>query len=148
MPIKLEIITGERLLYQDDGIDEVIAPGSLGQLGVLPHHAALFTSLQAGELVVRKDNVDQPFFLSGGFLEVKDDVVTVLADAAERGDDIDLERAEAARERAEQHLRDESSYDRVRAEGALRRSLVRLKILERRRRRGRADLPSGRGGAE
>ncbi len=148
MPLRLEIITGEQLLFEDDGIDEVIAPGALGQLGVLPSHAAMFTTLQPGELVVRKNSADMPFFLSGGFLEVKDDLVTILADAAERGDEIDLERAEAARVRAEERLRDESTQDRARAEAALRRSMMRLRILERRRRRGRADLPSNAGGAE
>ena len=148
MPLTIEIITGERLLFRDEGVDEVIAPGGLGQLGVLPSHAAMFTTLQSGELLVRKDNVDEPFFLSGGFLEVKDDLVTILADSAEVGDEIDLERAEAARERAESRLRDESTVDRARAEAALRRSIVRLRIGERRRRRGRADLASGRGGAE
>ena len=148
MPLRLEIITGEQRLYEDDGIDEVIAPGSLGQLGVLPSHAAMFTTLQPGELVVRKENVDTPFFLSGGFLEVKDDVVTILADSAEHGDAIDLERAEAARARAEEGLQDESTQDRARAEASLRRSLMRIRVLERRRRRGRADLSSGAGGAE
>lgn len=145
--LTLEIITGEQLLYHGEEIDEVIAPGSIGELGVLPNHAPLVTSLGAGELRVKRENEDLPFFISGGFLEVRADVVTVLADAAERGDEIDLERAEAARARAEERLRAEGGADRLRAEAALRRSLMRLKVV-RRRRRGRADLPSGRGGAE
>jgi len=148
MPLTVEIITGERLLYREEGVGEVIAPGAIGQLGVLPMHAAMFTSLQPGELLVRRAGQEDPFFLSGGFLEVKDDVVTILADAAERGDEIDLERAEEARGRAELRLRSEQDVDRARAEAALRRSLMRLRVGQRRRRRGRADMPSGQGGAE
>ena len=145
--LTLEIVTGERLLLREEDVDEVVAPGAIGELGILPHHAPLVTSLQAGELRVKKDNEERPFFISGGFLEVRDDIVTVLADAAERGDEIDLERAEAARARAEAHLRGEQTVDRARAEASLHRSLMRLRVA-RRRRRGRADLPAGRGGAE
>ena len=145
--LTLEILTGEQLLYREDEIDEVIAPGVVGELGVLPNHAPLVTSLQPGELRVKRGGEERPFFISGGFLEVKADMVTVLADAAERGDEIDLERAEAARARAEERLRSETAVNRARAAAALGRSLIRLKVA-RRRRRGRADLPSGRGGAE
>ncbi len=145
--LTLEIITGEQCLFREEEIDAVVAPGMIGELGVLPNHAPLVTSLTSGELRVRKDSAEMPFFIAGGFLQVQNDVVTVLADSAERGDEIDLERAEAARARAEERLRDEISVDRARAEASLRRSLVRLRVA-RRRRRGRADLPSGRGGAE
>ena len=145
--LSLEVITGERVLFQQDEIDEVVAPGAVGQLGILPNHAPLVTSLQAGELIVKRGAEEEPFFVSGGFLEVKRDKVTVLADSAEAGAEIDLERAEAARERALQRLQAESDVDRARAEAALRRSLMRLKVV-RRRRRSRADMPSGRGGAE
>lgn len=145
--LTLEIITGEQLLLREEEIDEVIAPGSVGELGILPSHAPLVTSLHAGSLRVKRESGEDDFFVSGGFLEVREDNVKVLADAAERGTEIDLERAEAARQRAEDRLRDEQTVDRVRAEAALRRSLVRLKV-GRRRRRGRADLPSGAGGAE
>ena len=143
--LTFEILTGERLLFRQEEVDEVVAPGSVGELGVLPNHAAMVTTLQAGELRVMSDGGEEPFFLSGGFLEVKDNLVTILGDTAERGDEIDLERAEEARRRAEERLRSEDRVDRVRAEMALRRSLMRLKV---RRRRGRADLSSGRGGAE
>ncbi len=144
--LTLDIITAEQLLLHEEEIDEVIAPGAVGELGVLPNHAPLVTSLQPGELRVKKDNREESFFISGGFLEVKQDVVTVLADTAERGDEIDLERAEAARERAQARLRGEDVAERARAEAAISRSLMRLKVA-RRRRRGRADLPPGRGGA-
>ena len=144
--LTLEIITGERLLLREEDVDEVVAPGMMGELGVLPNHAPLVTSLQAGELRVKKSNAEDDFFISGGFLEVKGDIVTVLADAAERGEEIDLERAEQARQRAEERLHNEQTVDRTRTEAALRRSLMRLKVVQRRR-RGRADLPSNRGGA-
>lgn len=145
--LTLEIITGEQLLLREEEIDEVIAPGSVGELGILPSHAPLVTSLQAGSLRVKRAGSEDDFFISGGFLEVREDNVKVLADAAERGTEIDLERAELARQRAEDRLRGEQTVDRIRAEASLRRSLVRLKVA-RRRRRGRADLPSGQGGAE
>ena len=105
------------------------------------------TGLQPGELRVKREGGEDQFFISGGFLEVRADEVRVLADAAERGGEIDLERAEAARARAEARLQGVAEVDRARAGGALRRSLVRLRVA-RRRRRGRADLPRGAGGAE
>ena len=145
--LTLEIITGEQLLLHEEEVEEVIAPGNVGELGILPNHAPLVTGLEPGELRVKRDGAEAQFFISGGFLEVRDDEVRVLADAAERGGEIDLERAEAARERAEARLQGEAEVDRARAEGSLRRSLVRLRV-GRRRRRGRADLPSGVGGAE
>lgn len=145
--LTLEIITGEQLLLREEEIDEVVAPGSLGELGILPSHAPLVTSLQAGSLRVKRAGDEDDFFVSGGFLEIRDNHVKVLADAAERGAEIDLERAESARQRAEDRLRGEATVDRVRAEVALRRSLMRLKVA-RRRRRGRADMPAGQGGAE
>lgn len=135
MPLTLEIITGERLLMRREDVDEVIAPGSLGELGILPHHAPLITALQPGELRVKADGGEDDFFVSGGFLEVHSDQVTVLADAAERDSEIDLERAEAARQRARERLDQATDADRARAQAALSRSLARLKVIERRRRR-------------
>ena len=135
MPLTLEIITGERLLLRREDVDEVIAPGSLGELGVLPNHAPLITSLQPGELRVKSGGSEDDFFVSGGFLEVQSDQVTVLADAAERDSEIDLERAETARQRARERLDQATDADRARAQASLSRSLGRLKVLERRRRR-------------
>lgn len=134
--LSLEIITGERVLFAETDIDAVIAPGVIGELGILPNHAPLVTVLQPGELrVQREGGADEPFFVSGGFLEVHNDTVTVLADTAERGDEIDLERAEAARVRAADRLRSEVDVDRARAQAAVQRSLMRLRIGERRARR-------------
>ena len=142
MPLTLEIITGERRLLRQEDVDEVIAPGSMGELGILPNHAQLITSLQPGDLRVKSGGGEEDFFVSGGFLEVHADQVTVLADAAELGSEIDVERAEDARRRAQQRLEQVEDADRARAQAALTRSLARLGVVERRRRRGggRADM--------
>ena len=97
--IKLDIVTAERVVYSDE-VDVVIAPGIEGQLGILPHHTPLMTTLQAGELVVRKGGEEHSMVVSGGFLEVRPDRVIVLADTAERSEEIDLARAEEAKQRA------------------------------------------------
>ena len=129
--IKLDIVTAERLVYSGD-VDMVIAPGVEGQLGILPHHAPLMTMLQAGELVARKGGQDEIMAISGGFLEVRPDRVIVLADAAERAEEIDMARAEAARKRAEESLRDRKAIglDEATAEAALRRAIARLSVAE------------------
>lgn len=134
--IRLEIVTAERVVYTDD-VDAVIAPGMEGQLGILPHHAPLMTILQSGELVVRKGNDEDAIAISGGFLEVRPDRVIVLADQAERAEEIDVERAEAARKRAEERLkqRDAEGFDAARAEMALRRAITRISTAEKYRRR-------------
>lgn len=136
--LKLEIVTAERLVHTDE-VDAVIAPGVVGQMTILPHHAPLMTMLAPGELCLRK-GADETFIaISGGFLEVLQNRVIVLADTAERAEEIDLARAEAAKERAEERLsrRADKYLDLVRAEAALRRSLARLKVGERRKARTR-----------
>lgn len=133
--LKFEIVTAERVVYSDE-VDVVIAPGIEGQMGILPSHAPLMTMLQPGELVVRKDGGETPMFVSGGFLEVMQNRVTVLADVAERAEEIDVARAEEAKGRAEERLKEHiPEMDLARAEAALRRSLMRLKIAERKRKR-------------
>ena len=133
--IRLDIITAERLVFSDD-VDVVVAPGVEGELGVLPHHAPLMTMLQPGELRVRKGGEEFFLVVSGGFLEVRPDRIIVLADAAERVEEIDIARAEEAKRRAEEQLsRHPSEVDAARIEAALRRSLVRLRVGERRRKR-------------
>jgi F-type H+-transporting ATPase subunit epsilon len=134
--IRLEIVTPERVIYSDE-VDAVIAPGVEGQLGILPHHAPLMTILQPGELRVRKGEEETCIAVFGGFLEVRPDRVIVLADAAERAEEIDAARAEEAKRRAEQALanRKVSQADKARAEAALRRSLVEIKVAERKRKR-------------
>ena len=134
--IKLEIVTAERLIFSED-VNMVIAPGVQGYLGILPHHAPLMTMLQPGELRVKKEGEEISLVVSGGFLEVRPDKIVVLADTAERAEEIDITRAEAAKKRAEERLKDrgEPGVDYLRAEAALRRSLARLKVAERRRKR-------------
>jgi F-type H+-transporting ATPase subunit epsilon len=134
--LKVDIVTAERVVYSMDA-DAVVAPGIEGQLGILPHHAPLMTALQAGELVVRHGNEEDTLAISGGFLEVRPDRVIVLADSAERAEEIDIARAEAARQRAEQRLKDRKleGLDETRAEAALRRAMARLSVAEKIKRR-------------
>lgn len=134
-PIRLDIVTAERVVYSEE-VDAVIAPGIEGQLGILPHHAPLMTTLQMGELRVKKGGDEFSLAVSGGFLEVRPDRVIVLADAAERAEEIDIARAEEAKRRAQERLSQHTpEVDMARAEAALRRSLIRLKVGEKRRRR-------------
>jgi len=139
MTVKLDIVTAEQLVFSED-VDIVVAPGVEGELAILPHHAPLMTMLQPGELLVRKGEEEMYMAITGGFLEVRPDRVTILADAAERAEDIDAHRAEEAKRRAEERLTGRvAAADMARAEAALRRSLVRLKVAEKRRRR-RSEL--------
>jgi F-type H+-transporting ATPase subunit epsilon len=134
---RLEVVTAERMVFADD-VNGVVAWGVEGQLGILPHHAPLMTMLQPGDLVIKRDNEEEYLALSGGFLEVRPDKVIILADACERAEEIDIARAEAAKRRAEETLKEQPpEVDTAAAEAALRRSLARLKVAERRRRRPR-----------
>jgi F-type H+-transporting ATPase subunit epsilon len=132
--MRLEIITAERLVYSDD-VDVVVAPGIEGQLGILPHHAPLMTALQPGELLVRKNGEESYLAVSGGFMEVLGNRVTILADAAERSDEIDEQRAQQAVERARERLeKREADIELEQALHSLRRAQVRLNVVRRRRR--------------
>jgi len=136
MPLKVEIVTAERSVYSEDGVDEVVAPGIEGELTVLPQHAPLLTMIKPGVIRIVKGNEDTDMAITGGFLEVRDDRVTILADAAERAEDIDVVRAEEARRRAERSLVErESKVELVEAAAELQRALIRLKAAERRRRK-------------
>ncbi len=143
--LRLEILTIERKLF-DDYVNMVIAPGSEGVLGILPRHTPLLTALNYGELQVKKEGEEDQFFaIGGGFMEVQPDHVVVLADSAEHAGEIDVTRAEAARERAEELLakaKKGETIDFARAESALRRSLIRLKVARRRYRRDRGPGPT------
>ena len=138
--IRLDIVTAERVVYSED-VDIVIAPGIEGEMGILPHHAPLMTTLQPGELRVRKGEEEFPMAISGGFLEVRPDRIIVLADTAERAEEIDLARAEEAKRRAQERLAQHvPEVDLARAEAALRRSLARLKVAEKIARRRRPGV--------
>ena len=136
MPLSVEIITVERTVLQEEGVDEVIAPGVEGEFAVLPQHAAFITMLQPGEMILKKGGEEIPFAVTGGFFEVLRDRVIVLADAAERAEEIDIKRAEEARERARLALeRRESIEDLAAVQASLQRALIRLRVAEQRRRR-------------
>jgi F-type H+-transporting ATPase subunit epsilon len=137
MPIRLEIVTPERRVYDDD-VDAVALPGSEGELGILPHHAPLISLLGAGELRVRKGGAEESFAIVGGFVQVRPDKVVVMAETADLAAEIDVERAQEARREAERAL--EAGLvdpgDLARARAALQASLVRIRVAERRHREG------------
>jgi len=141
--LHVEVVTAERELYNGEA-DMVSAPGAEGRLGILPRHAALLTTLVPGELKIKLGGADEPLFISGGFLEVSDNAVTILADTAEHAEEIDQARAEEARRRAQERL-EQSQSDVERAEllGALERAMTRLRVAELARRRGgrRIEMP-------
>jgi F-type H+-transporting ATPase subunit epsilon len=133
--LRLEIITAERQVFSDD-VNTVVAPGVEGELGILPHHAPLITMLTPGEVLIRKDGEETYMSVSGGFLEVRPDKILILADACERAEEIDIERAEAAKRRAEERLKTRTpELDVAQVQAALLRSLVRLRVAERKRRK-------------
>ncbi|HZU77353.1 MAG TPA: F0F1 ATP synthase subunit epsilon [Dehalococcoidia bacterium] len=144
MPLSLDIVTPERVVLSDDGFDIVVAPGSEGELGILPRHAPLMTMLAIGELRARRGAEELHMAIAGGFLEVRDDRVTVLADAAERAEEIDIARAEAARRRAEESMATRQvDIDVAAVMAAARRAEVRVRVAQRRR-RGRGAPGEGR----
>ncbi len=130
--LQLEIATPMRLVVSDT-VDEVVAPGSEGSFGVLRGHAPFLSTLAIGELTYRKGRNEYHLAVAGGFAEVRNDKVIVLADAAERPEEIDRERAERARQRAEQRLggRTQEEIDYVRCSAALLRALTRLHVAGR-----------------
>ena len=131
--MRLDIITAEKLVYSDE-VSSVVAPGSAGQLGILPNHAPLLTSLKPGELKVLKEGEESNIAVSGGFLEVLQNVVTILADTAERAEYIDFERAEAAMKRAQDKVdSSDSDMDLEKAIQALKRSQARVYVSKRKR---------------
>jgi F-type H+-transporting ATPase subunit epsilon len=136
MPIQCDIVTQERIVFSGQ-VDSVNVPGSEGRMGILPNHSPLLTTLDYGEIVVRTSGVEEYFAIGGGFLEVQPDHVTVLADSAERADEIDLERAESAMARAEEIMRTgvKEDPDRIAAvRASLLKAQVRLDVGRRRRR--------------
>jgi F-type H+-transporting ATPase subunit epsilon len=134
--LTVEIITGERVVYSQDEVDSVVAPGAAGALGILPGHAKLVSLLSQGEMSIRRQGEEDFFAVFGGFIEVTDNKVIILADSAERASDIDLERVASARENAESALRNrEAVANLAEVEESLRRAAVRERIGQRRRNR-------------
>jgi len=143
MPLNLQIVTAEKTVY-DDQVDIVVAPGGDGELGILPQHAPLLSTLNPGELRYRKGGTEESLAIGGGFIEVLNNKVIVLADSAERVGEIDESRAEQARQRAEESLRNRGNLNADEAaaiEASLRRALARIDVV-RRRRGGRGGTPS------
>jgi F-type H+-transporting ATPase subunit epsilon len=145
MPIRVEIVSQDRMVYQGDA-DMVIVPGVEGEMGILPNHAPLLSTLKFGILKVRAQGTEEVFAVSGGLVEVQPDIVTVLANAAENVEEIDISRAEEAKRRAEEMLEaplppESSAY--LAMEAALKRSNLRLEAAHRYRRRHRATPGSG-----
>ena len=133
--IKVDIVTAEQLVYSED-VDVVIVPGVDGEMAILPSHAPLMTMIKPGELRLKTGVEEILMAVTGGFLEVRPDRITILADAAERAEDIDISRAEAAKRRAEERLKGAvTEVDTARAEASLRRSLIRLQVVQKRKRK-------------
>lgn len=133
--MQVAVVTGEREIYQGEA-DMLIAPGAEGEMGILPHHAALLTSLRIGELRIKLAGAEENIFISGGFLEVYNNTVTVLADAAEHAEDIDHARAEESRRLAQARLAEAGdARERAALSGELEQAVTRLRIVETTRRR-------------
>lgn len=134
MTIRCEIVSQDRTVFQGD-VDMVILPGVAGEMGILPHHAPVLTMLKYGVIRIRQQGKEEMFAVAGGLAEVQPEVVTILADAAENVQDIDITRAQAARKRAEDALAnvkpDEEQDTYLRMEAALRRSNLRLDVARR-----------------
>lgn len=133
MTIRCEIVSQDRTVFQGD-VDMVMLPGATGEMGILPHHAPLLSLLKYGVIKVRHDGKEELFTVAGGLAEVQPDIVTILADAAENVEEIDIVRAKAAKKRAEEALAriprtDQDAY--LRMEAALRRSNLRLDVVRR-----------------
>ena len=134
--MQLEIITAEQQVFGDD-VDLVVAPGIEGELGILAHHAPLMTALQPGEILIRKDGEETYLAVTGGFLEIMGNKVTILADACERSDEIDEERAQVAVNRATERMASqETDMELERAMRSLQRAQVRVNLVRRRRSQG------------
>ena len=145
MPIRCEILSQDRMVFEGDA-DMVLVPGSQGEMGILPNHAPLLSTLKFGVLRVRIKDREEIFTVAGGIVEVQPDLITVMADAAENVNEIDISRAEAARRRAEEILKQgppAGSDSFAKIEAALRRSNLRLEAAKRYR-TSRTRFPSSK----
>ena len=134
--LHLEIITPEKIVYTGE-VGMVVVPGSEGNLGILPNHTPLFTKLKSGEIKVKKENEVILLAVSGGFVDVQPTKVTILADSAIRSEEIDEEKALAAKTRAEELMKQKlSEKESTLAEASLRRALAELQVVRRHKGRG------------
>ncbi len=127
--LKLEIVTPYGLILSED-VDEVSCTGSEGDFGVLPGHVPFFTTLKIGMLVYKKGNATKYVFVNWGYAEVGPEKVMILADSAEKSEDIDMERAKAAMKRAEERLKKAEEFDFARSSSALERAVARAQVAE------------------
>jgi len=146
MPIRVEIVSQDRMVFEGDA-DIVIVPGEQGEMGILPNHAPLLSTMQFGILKVRLQEEEEDFAISGGIIEIQPDIITVLADSAENVEEIDVARAEAAKHRVEEYLEkgpppDTDTY--LAMEAALKRSNLRLEAARKYRRGRQQTLVPGR----
>ena len=134
--IRLRVVTPTRLVLDED-VDEVTAQGELGEFGVLPNHIAFLSTLVPGELTYKQGATKKTLAVSGGYAEVLDNVMTVLAPSAEFADEIDVARAQRAKERAEKIMAEVNleEKDRQAADSALKRAIVRLQVASKETRR-------------
>jgi F-type H+-transporting ATPase subunit epsilon len=142
MPLQLEIVTPERLAFSGE-VDAVFCPGIEGELGVLPHHAPLLSTLGIGELRIRTGAQEEYFAIAGGFVQVRPDKVVVMAELADLSSEIDLEAAEEARNEAQRAIQQgfEEPADLARARAAMERALLHIRVAERHHREGRRQRP-------
>ena len=132
---QLQIITPEQKVF-DDQVDEVTVPTLSGQISILPHHVNLLSQVVGGELFITKDNKRQPFAVTGGFLEVNNNTVIILADYAIHADNISLAKAQEAKERAEHLMKESATEKDIRiAEFELRKALLELEVGTKHKRR-------------
>lgn len=128
MNLLLEIITPEKVVLKDE-VDEVIVPTATGEIAILPNHAELLTKINPGELVIKKNGKKQSFAILGGFLEVINNHISILADYAIRAEDIEIAKVQEAQERAKQKMKQKDTEQNFRvAEAELRKSLLQLKV--------------------
>lgn len=125
--LKLDVVTPYGLVFSEE-VDEIIAAGSEGEFGVLPDHVPFLTTLKIGVLTFRKGSETGYIFINSGYAEVGPDSVTLLADSAERSDEIDIERAKEAMKRAEERLKKKQEVDEARATSSLERALMRMQV--------------------
>ncbi|MBQ3060658.1 MAG: F0F1 ATP synthase subunit epsilon [Desulfovibrio sp.] len=128
--LQLEVVTPDKTVVSAQ-VEMVVCPGVEGEFGVLPQHVSLLSALKIGALRYRAEGKDEYVFISGGFADVNNNVLSVLAESAEQAADIDAARAQAARERAEKRLAEkQEGLDQVRAEAALQRAMTRLQVVQ------------------
>lgn len=137
MPIHVELVTQERKVFEDEAVDSILVPAAEGEMGILPGHAPVLTTMKYGELVITKGNAQERYAIYGGVVDVRPDKVVVLADLAESSYNIDAEEARAARDRARQMLQDGVPEEHNRqAILELRRAELQLKLSSKVNNRG------------